>query len=417
MIMLPVAEKWYRQLLVYAAAIGITGGIGALLYTFVTNAPMQWLFGDIVDGYWTGQWWWILLTAAGGGIVAYLRRAWRIPRELPSAIELGQAAIVDTALAPKLIVISVLSLVFGAALGPSYGIVLIGGTLGAWLFRKLKLAHQDKEIEREYTRTGMAGSLGSVFSDPLLGTLFTLELSPSKRNQLASSLPRLIAASLGFIIFFGVTGAALQDSYLLPGYEFQFAHLFVGMLLGVFALVTLLVFSVLKRLSTRLMGTLHNDIARGVIGGAIVGSIAYAVPLTLGSGNPQLSFATSDYTIFGAVFLLVVLLAKMVAVSVSQSSGFLGGNVFPMLFIGGVAGLTVHVFMPGVPVALCVSAMMAAVPGATLSTPVSIILISVLGIGLGTSAVTPVIMAVIVAQVGLAALTYLQKQRAGAASA
>jgi H+/Cl- antiporter ClcA len=101
----------------------------------------------------------------------------------------------------------------------------------------------------------------------------------------------------------------------------------------------------------------------------------------------------------------------MLAVALSQRCGFLGGNVFPMLFIGGVSGLFVHAVFPDVPVALCVSAMMAAVPGATLSTPLSIILVAVAGVGLGTKAVPPIIMAVLVAQLLLVSLKFIQAKK------
>lgn len=411
MISLPIEKKWFRLLFLYSFVIGILGGVSALAYTLITNAPINWLFGESVSGYWVGSWWWILLTAIGGGLVTFLRARWGIPEKLPSAIELGKEAILVPKDVPKLVTISVISLVFGASLGPSYGIVLLGGGIGSWLYHKLKIGQKNKEIEREYTRTGMSGSLGSVFSDPLLGTLFTMELSPSKLDQLASSIPRLIAATFGFLVFFGVTGSALQDSYLLPDYEFKNVYVLAGIALGIFAVVTLLIMQAINKIAEKTLGIFKNQIVRGVIGGGVVGLVAFAAPLTIGSGNPQLSYMTQDYAVFGTLFLAIVVLLKMFAVSVSQQSGFLGGNVFPTLFIGGVTGLLVHAVFPDLPVALCVSAMMAAVPGATLSTPLSIALIAALGVGIGSSQITPVIVAVIAAQICLVSMRYLKQRR------
>ena len=96
-----------------------------------------------------------------------------------------------------------------------------------------------------------------------------------------------------------------------------------------------------------------------------------------------------------------MLVVKIFAVAVSQSSGFLGGTVFPILFIGGIAGFTIHLIFPAIPVALAVSALLAAVPGATLSAPLSIILIAGAGVGLGVEGLPPIIIAVIVAQLGI----------------
>ena len=44
-----------------------------------------------------------------------------------------------------------------------------------------------------------------------------------------------------------------------------------------------------------------------------------------------------------AYALVAVLLGKMVAMTLSQELGFLGGKVFPILFVGGAAGVLVTV--------------------------------------------------------------------------
>ncbi len=415
MISLPIEKKWFRYLFLYSFAIGIVGGSTALLYTYATSIPSEWLFGGPADGLWTGKWWWIVVTAIGGGLVMFLRSRWGIPDKLPGAVEVGQEAIIEPKDVPRLVLISIISLVFGASLGPSYGIVMLGGGFGSFIFgrmkRALKIQDPTKEIEREYTRAGMASSLGSVFSDPLLGTLFTNELSPSKKNQLASSIPQLIAAIFGFLIFYGLTGATIQKVYQLPAYEFEYRHLFVGVILGLSSVVVLLIFSFIGRVVSWVMNAVSNRYIRGITGGALVGLFSYMVPLTFGSGNGQLSFATNEFANLGTSFLFIAFIVKMVSVSVSQQSGFLGGNVFPTLFIGGISGMFIHGLFPEIPLALCVSSMMAAVPGATLSTPLSIVLIATIGVGLGTSQVPPVIMAVVVAQMSLASLRYIKISR------
>ncbi len=53
----------------------------------------------------------------------------------------------------------------------------------------------------------------------------------------------------------------------------------------------------------------------------------------------------------------------MVAFVVSSASGFIGGPIFPVLFMGGTAGTVVHELLPAVPLGLAFSCMLAAVPG------------------------------------------------------
>jgi H+/Cl- antiporter ClcA len=46
------------------------------------------------------------------------------------------------------------------------------------------------------------------------------------------------------------------------------------------------------------------------------------------------------------------LIGKLLTFAVSQESGFVGGPIFPSLFVGGTAGVIVHQVIPGVP-AIC----------------------------------------------------------------
>jgi len=92
----------------------------------------------------------------------------------------------------------------------------------------------------------------------------------------------------------------------------------------------------------------------------------------------------------------------MFAIALSQSSGFLGGVVFPIIFIGGTSGLLVHSIFPDIPIALCVGAMLAAVPGAFLNAPLSLILIAVGTVGIGAEASVPIGIAVVTAHILMA---------------
>ncbi len=68
--------------------------------------------------------------------------------------------------------------------------------------------------------TGMAGGMGGGFSAPLFAAVLASELSPtSKRNYVAAFIPELFASTIGFVIYFGVTGSSMLGSYSLPTYE------------------------------------------------------------------------------------------------------------------------------------------------------------------------------------------------------
>ena len=52
--------------------------------------------------------------------------------------------------------------------------------------------------------------------------------------------------------------------------------------------------------------------------------------------------------------LVATLVAKMLTFAVSQGSGFVGGPIFPSLFIGGTGGVIVHHVIPGVPLGVAI---------------------------------------------------------------
>ena len=69
----------------------------------------------------------------------------------------------------------------------------------------------------------------------------------------------------------------------------------------------------------------------------------------------------------------------------------------PTLFIGGTAGLAVHVMFPDIPIALAVSAMLVAVPGVSVGTPFTMIFLATLTVGIGAVETVPAGIAVLTA--------------------
>lgn len=404
--MLPLNEPWYRRLLGYAVVLGLVGGVLALLYSGATGEGSNLFFGDAGTEWWSGEWWWVPLIAGGALLVALLRKAWTVPDDVPGAVAFLKKAWIDPGESARLVAVSAVSLIFGASLGPSFGLVVMGGGLGAWVVRRS--GSDGGEAKNEYTLTGMAGSLGSAFSAPLFAAILVSEVSATdKRRYVAAFLPQLIAATLGFVVFFGVTGRAVLNAYEVPSYQFENVDLLIGALLGILGALILLVVIVVDKIVTGAAALISNPFVRAVIGGALIGLIAVALPLTLTSGSGQLKTVIDNSTALGAGFVAVIVVAKMVAVSLSLASGFLGGNVFPMIFIGGTSGVLFHLLFSGIPLSLSLAAMMAAVPGAFLEAPLSLTLIGGATVGLEPTAIVPITIAVVVAYLSFSVIRRL----------
>lgn len=135
-------------------------------------------------------------------------------------------------------------------------------------------------------------------------------------------------------------------------------------------------------LPERFLGMLFTP----VVGGTILGLLAKACPLTLGDGAHQLGFVITHGNDLGAGDLIATMFAKLAAVAVALGFGFVGGQIFPLIFAGACLGSVAALWVPEVPVLVAVTSCMVAVPCAflpallTLTTVVSMVLIFVASI-------------------------------------
>jgi H+/Cl- antiporter ClcA len=106
----------------------------------------------------------------------------------------------------------------------------------------------------------------------------------------------------------------------------------------------------------------------------------------------------------------------MLTFAVSQGSGFVGGPIFPSLFIGGTAGVVVHQVIPGVPLGLAFTCLLAAIPGAMVAAPFSMVLLAAFLTQVGALQTAPILIAVVTAFLTMEGVKYLLASRKRARS-
>ena len=149
----------------------------------------------------------------------------------------------------------------------------------------------------------------------------------------------------------------------------------------------------------------------------VFGLVGVALPLTMFTGSEQLKTVLNDAGTLGLGLLAVLVIAKMLTFAVSQASGFVGGPIFPSLFIGGTAGVLVHQVIPGVPLGLAFTCLLAAVPGAVLAAPFSMVLLAAFLTQVGALQTAPILIAVVTAFLTMEAVKYLLASRKQARAA
>jgi H+/Cl- antiporter ClcA len=386
---------WLR--VAYAVPIGLMGGVAGLLFTQAVGRATNWLWPEEVDNdFLGGELWWIAVAAAAGLLVGALRRWLRVPTEPKGALENIAAAHVDKRSAVPMILVSFVSLLGGASLGPFDAGTRAGGALGAWFSDRVDADAETRQIN---TLVGMNAGIGGLLTSPFLATLLITELNPPYGAQRYNRVvaPSLVGSVFGFFVVWSFVGTTFVDIFAVPSYDVEIWHFGVAVGLGVVGAFLSRLLGATVFLIRGFFARISNTIVRAGIGGLTIGVIAVAFPLTLGSGKAQLPEMIALADSLGVWLLVGVVLAKIVTMAISLATGFIGGPVMPTLFIGGAAGVTAHAIIPELPIALTLSCLLVAVPGASIKAPFSMALLASLTVGVGSIAVAPAGVAVLTA--------------------
>ena len=344
----PVTQKReFWVLMGYAVVLGVFGAFAGLVFIGVIKLGGKW-YSDAHPGWFGGHWWWVAIAAAAGAVVGLLRRLTRLPEEVPGLVADLSTEHVDPRLVPGIAAVSAVSLIGGASLGPEKALGAAGGGAGSWLAQRRALAKEDSQVN---TLSGFAGAYGGLFSSTVIVVLLILEVARPGGHRFAKALAaEIVASSVSFGIYFAIAGAVFLDDYQVPSYKFEDWQLLAGVPLGLFAALVVTLLAGFMMAAARLFSRLKAPaIAKSTLGGVVFGIVGVALPLTMFSGSDQLKTVIKNPGALGLGLIIAILIGKMLTFAVSQGSGFIGGPIFPSLFIGGTAGVLVHQVIPGVP--------------------------------------------------------------------
>lgn len=397
--------RQFWVLMGYAIVLGVVGAFAGLVFMGVIRVGGSW-YVDPAPGWFGGSWWWVAVTAAAGVLVGLLRRLTHLPDDIPGLVADLQDERVDPRLVPGTVVVSAVSLIGGASLGPEKALGSFGGGAGSWVSRRRRLSSEDSQVN---TLAGFGGAYGGLFSSTVIVVMMIMEIARPGGPQFTRALVgTIVASSVSFGLYFAIAGAVFLDAYQVPAYQFQDWQLLAAVPLGLFAAVVTTCLLMIVKLSTALFGRLKlPGIVKSTLGGAIFGVIGVALPLTLFTGSDQLAVVLTNAGTLGLGLLVALLVGKMLAFGTSQASGFIGGPIFPALFIGGTAGVLVHQVVPGVPLGLAFTCLLTAVPGSLMAAPFSMVLLAAFLTQVGALQTAPILISVVTAFLTMEGVKYL----------
>jgi H+/Cl- antiporter ClcA len=388
-------EYWIR--FGWGILLGLLSALGAFIFVAIMDFGIDLLWPEPPDAaLFSGAWQIVVIMTAGGFLVGLLYQ-FTNAKEVNPFVSMVKGDL-DTRPVPAGVLVSLITLVSGFSLGPEIPAGMIAAGLSDWVskWRNLK-----EDVRKSNIVSGVVAAYSGVFTSPLAILVIPLEL-PHMQSLAYYSVLIIAAAAgvIGFIVFFiggGYEFSGMLRLLDLPDYTFETWHIVVGVILGILGAILTMVYGLMRKGLNRLVLPLNRmPIVRNTLGGLLLGLLGMALPLTLFLGSGGLVVVTENAAELGVTLLIIYVFAKMLATAGAQSTGFIGGPIFPMFFIGGTAGTVVHLLFPQLPIALTVSCMMAAVPAALLPIPISLGLLTMLIAGLSILDAVPVFVAALV---------------------
>lgn len=231
-------------------------------------------------------------------------------------------------------------LIFGASIGPEAGLTGAIAGLCTWAGDRLKYAGKET---KHLAQIGTAATLSVVFgAAPLFGLLSPLELSGEESENIIPKTSKIVvyfAAILGALSSFGLFNVLFPFSEGFPRFEspakigaHEILWLIPIALIGVVA--GLLYFSAVKLVDAFFSLFKNSIVGKAIFGGMILGLAGSLLPYTMFSGEHQMGVLMTDWQKIGFLALLLTGIIKLFMVNICISSGFRGGNIFPIIFAG-----------------------------------------------------------------------------------
>ena len=268
--------------------------------------------------------------ARGHGVpevmVAVARHGGRIPARVAVVKSLASALCIGT----------------GGSVGREGPIVQIGSALGSSIGQWLRVP--DHRL-RLMVACGAAGGISATFNAPIAGVFFALEII----------LRGFSAEAFGIVVIASVTANVVARSLIgndhilsLPAYslgsaaEFPF-YAVLGLLAGLAGWGFARVLYRIEDLCDRVWR--GPEWLRPAAGGLLLGGLLLALPQMYGVGYPVLEKSIAGG--YAVAFLLILLVGKVLATSLTIGIGGSGGVFAPSLFIGGMLGTAFGVVAQG----------------------------------------------------------------------
>ena len=347
----------FRMVLVsfLAAAIGlVAGGIAFLLYRLIgllTNISFYGRFvADFTSARHNHLGLWVIAIPVVGGLVVGVMAKYGSSKIRGHGIPEAMEAVLfnRSRIQPRVAILKPISAAIAIGTGGPFGaegpIIQTGGAVGSLVGR---IFHTTASERKVLLACGAAAGMSATFNTPIAGVILAIELLLFEFKA-RSFIPLVVASTLATAVHMQVLGAGPMFSVAAMDFGVPSALPFY-LLLGVICGLAAVGFSKLLYWTEDLFEKLPIDqLWWPAIGALGLGIIGYFVPRVLGVGYDTISDILNAN--LALKVLIVVMLAKAVALVISLGSGTSGGLLAPMFMssaaLGGVFAMGMNEVFP-----------------------------------------------------------------------
>ena len=349
----------FIRILIYAAIVGLVAGTIGTLFTVSVNSVINLRI----------QYPWLIYLLPLGGVIIVL--LYQLAKYKDAGTDLVINSIhsephLPVRVGPLIFVSSVITHLFGGSAGREGAALQIGGSVGSFVSKVLRLKEDDKKT---LIMAGMSGCFSALFGTPLTAAIFPLEVVHVGYMQYAALLPCAIASLIGHSVAIALNLVEpMHHIGTVPNLDAMTAIAVIVLSLLAGLVSRLFVYSLHK--THHIFAMIENAYVRAIVGAVII------IVLTLLVGN-------QDYNGVGAHMIeralegnvpLYAFLLKILFTSVTLSSGYKGGEIIPSLIIGAMLGSTFGTIF-GLPAGLWAEVGMVAVFCGVTNCPITSLLI------------------------------------------
>ena len=289
---------------------------------------------------------WLRVTypIAGGVLVAVFVALVPTDRRLQGSAGIIQALAVRDGIVPLFRsaisgVVSIFAVGMGASLGREGALITVGGGLGSYFGRQVRLEDRHVKI---LVACGAAGGIAAAYNVPIAASVFAMEVLLLGSFATELFVPIVVSSVLATTVSraiisgdstYHVSIATIESSQVLLDLPVAMA---VGALLGVVSAGFIRIFSSLDHLLRALN---HFESMKPVVAMTVVGLVGLALPELLGNGFDTVNRVLGEDGSKYSIGLLVLLpLSKIVLTALCRGAGIPGGLFTPSLFVGALLG-------------------------------------------------------------------------------